>query len=49
MRYETYYFLLRTNAGTRYLEFPAVSYEAALADLHEAFVGVDIITSGCRS
>lgn len=46
--YATYYFLLRTKAGTRYLEFLAISYAAALADLHEAFVGVDIITSGLR-
>lgn len=49
MRYATYYFLLRTNDGTRYLEFPAISHEAAKADIHEAFVGVDVITSGCRS
>ena len=46
--YATYWFLLRTNDGTRYLEFLATSSEAALADLHEAFVGVDIITYGSR-
>lgn len=46
--YRTYWFLIRLGAGTRLVEFPATSLDAARADLAEAFANLEIITCGSR-
>jgi len=46
--YRTYWFLIRLGAGTRLVEFPATSLDAARADMAEAFANLEIITCGSR-
>ena len=42
--YNRYQFLLRTTTGSIFCTVVAISWEAALADLNEAYVNPEIIT-----
>lgn len=44
MNYYTFQILIRAGASGKFVDVVAVSYEAALADLNEAYGNVEVIT-----
>lgn len=46
MTYRTYRFLVRHLDSARHIEVVACDYEAALADLTEAFEGLEVLQWG---